>query len=233
MKSNKITLDNFIKIFDILVKDFLNLKYTNIIYVGSIYCYINNIKILAIETNLFIFISIFLSLVHFYNFTLEYQNFKDSFLRTNIFKLVLIILIVISFLVVSFELSLFLNLFISKFCVLIGSFFSKILNPYSPQGNTSPGGNRPPNSEAIIAAQGANENRGRDSFESSHSASRPEESVDEEIPDAPYYPRNEIGLEGPAERSYRDTGRPVSRDCTPIHAANKPLRLEDLSPSTD
>lgn len=62
MKSNKITLENFIKIIDILVKDFLNLKYTNIIYLGSIYCYLNNIKIFEMEMNFLMYISIILSL---------------------------------------------------------------------------------------------------------------------------------------------------------------------------
>jgi len=226
-------LDNFLKIFDILIKDVLKLKYTNIVYGGSIYCYLNNIKFLEIETNLFMYITIFLSLVHLYNFILEYRNFMDTFLTTNKFKFFLIILIGICFVLVSFELLGFLDSLFSKFLVLISSFLSNILNtpPFRP---SSPQGGPPsPRPEAILAAQDQNNsNRNSTDSEGGYSASSERTSLDEEIPEPMNYPPNEIGLKGSAKTSYTDTGVPTPINWVPIPNDNKPNRLEDLPAST-
>ena len=219
--------EKFIEAFEILVKKILNLKYTNYILLGSLYCSLNNIKFLEIETNLFMCITIFLFLVHLYNFILEYKNLKDTFLNTNKFKLVLIILIVISFFVVSFELCWFLDSLYSKFCIFINSFFRTVLGPTSSRGS-SQGGSPPPNGEPIIAAQ-ANSNRKELEENSRDSPSHGEIPVAEEIP--VYFVANEIGLEGEANGVYAETGKAKPIKCVPAIEAGKPNRLEDLPSS--
>lgn len=242
IKSNKNTLDNFIKIFDILIKDVLKLKYLNIIYGGSTYCYLNNIKFLEIETNLFMYITILLSLVHLYNFILQSRNFMDSFLKTNKFKLFLIILIGICFVLVSIELSELLDSLISKFLVFINSFLSNVLNRASSRGSSPQGGPPSPRPEAIFAAQDQNnrnstESEGGSAQDQNNRNSMDSESSErgpfpEEIPEPMTYPPSEIGLKGSAKRRITDTGIPTPLNWEPIPNRYKPNRLEDLAPST-
>lgn len=227
--SNKIFFhEKFLEAFEILIKKILNLKYTNYILLGSLYCSLNNIKFLEIETNLFMCITIFLFLVHLYNFILEYKYLKDTFLNTNKFKLVLIILIVISFFVVSFELYWFLDLFFSKFVILIKSFFKEILNGKGSGNNSPQGGSPPPSGNSLYAATGSN--RSSSESQERYPEERPFLDLPQEIPKPLSYPENEIGLKGYGRKPYADTGIAVPANCVPV--SNNSITLEDLSPST-
>nr|QCG70040.1 hypothetical protein [Plectosphaerella sp.] len=173
-------------------------------------------------------ITIFLFLLPLYNFILEYKYFKDTFLNTNKFKLVLIILIVISFFAVSFELYWFLDLFFSKFVILIKSFFKEILNGKGSGNNSPQGGSPPPSGNSLYAATGSN----RSSSESPerYPEERPFLDLPQEITKPLRYPENEIGLKGYGRKPYADTGIAVPANCVPV--SNNSITLPHLSPST-
>ena len=173
-------------------------------------------------------ITIFLFLVHLYNFILEYKYLKDTFLNTNKFKLVLIILIVISFFVVSFELYWFLDLFFSKFVILIKSFFKEILNGKGSGNNSPQGGSPPPSGNSLYAATVSN--RSSSESQERYPEERPFLDLPQEIPKPLSYPENEIGLKGYGRKPYADTGIAVPANCVPV--SNNSITLEDLSPST-
>lgn len=117
LNSNKVSLpEQIIEVFEILIiKNILNFKYINFILAGSIYCILNSIN--NLETNLFIYITIIIYLVYFYNVILKYRKLNSTFLGSNWFKLILTGLIIVCFLLVFLEI---LDLINSLCNIIIG-----------------------------------------------------------------------------------------------------------------
>lgn len=140
LSSNKVSLtEQILEVFEILIiKKIINLKNINFILGGSIYCTINNINIL--ETNLFIYITIIIYFVYFYNVILEHDSLNSTFLGRNWFKLILTGLILICILFIFVEIIYIINslchMLISKF------FWTKYNDPIintGKQGESSGG----------------------------------------------------------------------------------------------
>jgi uncharacterized MnhB-related membrane protein len=83
LSSNKVSLtEQILEVSEILIiKKIINLKNINFILGGSIYCTINNINIL--EANLFIYITIIIYFVYFYNVILQHDSLNSTFLGRN------------------------------------------------------------------------------------------------------------------------------------------------------
>lgn len=140
LSSNKVSLtEQILEVSEILIiKKIINLKNINFILGGSIYCTINNINIL--EANLFIYITIIIYFVYFYNVILQHDSLNSTFLGRNWFKLILIGLILICILFLFVEIIYLINslcdMLISKF------FWTKYNNPIrntGKQGESSSG----------------------------------------------------------------------------------------------